>query len=60
MDSSKYSFNNVLVYINQNNIKRRGEEKKKNKIKNKQTKVIEPQLPKGNFIEYSEKKKYNH
>ena len=54
MDSSKYSFHNVLVYINQNNIKRRGEEKKK---KNKQTKVIEPQLPKGNFIEYSEKKK---
>ena len=58
MDSSKYSFNNVLVYINQNNIKRRGEEKiKKKKKTNKQTKVIEPQLPKGNFIEYSEKKK---
>ena len=57
MDSSKYSFNNVLVYINQNNIKRRGEEKIKKKKKNKQTKVIEPQLPKGNFIEYSEEKK---
>lgn len=38
MDSSKYSFNNVLVYINQNNIKRRGEgEKRKEK---KQTKFI--------------------
>ena len=50
-DSSKYSFNNVLVYINQNNIKRR-----ERRGGAKQTKVIVPQPMKGNFIEYSAKK----
>ena len=57
MDSSKYSFNNVLVYINQNNIKRRGEDKIKKKKKKKTNKQKSLNLSYGKEISLNIQKK---